>query len=261
MRGKRYCGRDCKARSWRAVRRATRASKPVRDPRPRSAYGRTSGRCVVCGAGFIGHRDRRFCSQRCVDAARLASHPEREHERNRQYRQQNAIKLANRRKTNREHARDYARQYRARNREKLKAYQRNYRRKNPAKFREWQRRHDERFRELRREAKRRWRQEHPAAHAHVAAARRARELAAPGKHTLSEWLALLERCDYRCRYCGQQSGKLTRDHDVPLIRGGSHAMENIRPACARCNSVKGRRTGVEVRAQLARETGSTGSAA
>ena len=261
MRGKRYCSQACKGRRWRNALRKSRSNEGRRPPRPRSSYGKTQGNCVMCGASFIGHRDRLFCSQRCVDTRRRANNPEHERERNRRYQQQNRSRLVAYRKANRAHGREYARQYRALNREKLKAHQREYRRKNPDKFREWQRCHDERFRELRREASRRWRKDHPASHAHVAAARRAREFAAPGKHTLSEWLALLERCNFRCAYCGEQSGRLTRDHDVPLIRGGSHAIANIRPACARCNSKKGRRTGDEFRARLAREARPRESAA
>ena len=194
---------------------------------------------------------------KCADAARSGTRREYDSRRNRTWRLQNKARLSAKRKANREQGREYARRYRVLNRETLKAYQREYRRMNPEKFRQWQRRYDEKFHELRREANRRWRKENPELHAHVVAARRARELSAPGKHALVEWLALLERCNYRCTYCGVQSGRLTRDHDVPLIRGGGHAISNITPACARCNSKKGRSTGDEFRARLMRE-GCTG---
>jgi 5-methylcytosine-specific restriction endonuclease McrA len=72
---------------------------------------------------------------------------------------------------------------------------------------------------------------------------------------------LLEQCNFRCAYCGRQSAQLTRDHDVPLIRGGNHRIDNTRPACARCNSKKGRSTGDEFRARLARDAGHPESAA
>ncbi len=260
MRSKRFCSPDCKSLWWRAVARAARASLSPK-PRARPRLVKVPGTCVVCSGVFMGRRDRRFCSMKCVGVARWATRREHESERYRTWRLQNAARLSAKRKANREQGREYARRYRVLNREKLKAYQREYRHKNPEKFREWQRRHDEKFHELRREASRRWRKEHPESHAHVAAARRARELAAPGKHTLVEWLALLQRCNYRCTYCGVQSGRLTRDHDVPLIRGGSHAISNIRPACARCNSKKGKSTGDEFRARLEREARSRWPAA
>ena len=252
MRSKRFCSHDCKSLWWRSVERAARTSRPA-TPRVRSPQVKVRGNCVVCGAAFMGRRDRRFCSMKCVGVARWRNRRTQESQRYRAWRLRNAARLSAKRKANREQGREYARRYRELNREKLKAYQREYRRKNPEKFREWQGRHDEKFRDLRREGNRRWRKENPESHAHVVAARRARELAAPGKHTLVEWLALLDRCNYRCTYCGVHSGRLTRDHDVPLIRGGSHAIDNIRPACARCNSKKGKSTGEEVRARLERE--------
>ena len=253
MRNKRYCSANCKRLLWDQKRRARLR---VADGRAlHSTPGRTERRCIVCQKTFVGHRDAKYCSRSCGDRFRRPGRADYDRARCRVYYAGNAHRISARRKgkEQRQHAREYMRDYRSRNRDRFKAYQREYRQKNPDKFRKWQRRYDERFRELRREANRRWRKEHPAAHAHVAAARRARELAAPGNHTLSEWLALLERCNFRCTYCGRQSGRLTRDHDVPLIRGGSHGIDNIRPACARCNSKKGRNTGDEFRARLARD--------
>lgn len=255
MRNKRYCSANCKRLVWAQKQRAR--LREVEGRPLHSARGRTKRKCIVCHEAFIGHKDAKYCSRSCGDRFRRRGRLDYERERTRAYYAANAQRLSDQRKSNehRQHVRDYMREYRIRNRDKLRAYQRDYRRKNPDKYRAWQRRHDDRFRELRREASRRWRKEHPASHAHVAAARRARELAAPGKHTLSEWLALLERCNFRCAYCGRQTPGLTRDHDVPLIRGGSHAIDNIRPACARCNSKKGRSTGDEFRARLARDAG------
>lgn len=45
-----------------------------------------------------------------------------------------------------------------------------------------------------------------------------------------------------CAYCGKTMRKgerLTRDHLVPLSKGGTTTQDNIVPACAACNSTKG----------------------
>jgi 5-methylcytosine-specific restriction enzyme A len=46
--------------------------------------------------------------------------------------------------------------------------------------------------------------------------------------------------DGRCHYCGREVGarRLTLDHLVPLIRGGTSVRANVVPACKDCNSAK-----------------------
>jgi 5-methylcytosine-specific restriction endonuclease McrA len=53
----------------------------------------------------------------------------------------------------------------------------------------------------------------------------------------NEWLAILERYGNSCAYCGT-TGRMTIDHVIPVMRGGQHAVNNIVPACAACNSEK-----------------------
>jgi 5-methylcytosine-specific restriction endonuclease McrA len=74
--------------------------------------------------------------------------------------------------------------------------------------------------------------------------RRAAERGAEGVHTNDEWLQTVEAFGGCCAYCGEQK-KLTRDHNIPLSRGGSNYIWNIVPACGRCNSRKGAMTGEE----------------
>lgn len=58
---------------------------------------------------------------------------------------------------------------------------------------------------------------------------------------------LFARDDYRCQYCGRGKSELgyreslTRDHVVPLSRGGDNGWSNVVTACSRCNRVKGNR--------------------
>ncbi len=70
--------------------------------------------------------------------------------------------------------------------------------------------------------------------------RRARKSNAPGPHhTAKQWVDKRAEYDQRCAYCFRKPKRLTLDHVVPLIRGGSNAIENCVPACATCNSSKG----------------------
>jgi len=56
--------------------------------------------------------------------------------------------------------------------------------------------------------------------------------------------ALFARDQHLCLYCGQQFARqmLTRDHVLPLSRGGQDLWENVVTACFQCNSRKGGRT-------------------
>jgi 5-methylcytosine-specific restriction endonuclease McrA len=56
--------------------------------------------------------------------------------------------------------------------------------------------------------------------------------------------ALFARDQYLCLYCGKHFSRqmLTRDHVMPLSRGGRDHWENVVSACFHCNSRKGGRT-------------------
>jgi 5-methylcytosine-specific restriction endonuclease McrA len=133
-----------------------------------------------------------------------------------------------------------------------------------------------------REAMRRWRQRHPAEHAAesrsyyerhkprlaayfaqyrkehrdvrqgVDARRHAREIGVVGSFTTAEWVWLLQKWNWVCAYCGEP-GALQPEHRVPLARGGSNAIDNILPSCARCNQRKHSLTETEFRARPAKE--------
>jgi 5-methylcytosine-specific restriction endonuclease McrA len=151
--------------------------------------------------------------------------------------------------------------------ERRRAYGREWIRKNPDKARE---------------AMRRWRSRHPEEHAAQSRERYARDPekvkriinSSPSRpavrramhnrrrdrtrgqpsFTASEWLALVARYDGRCAYCGER-GPLHADHRIPLSRGGTNTIENILPACVRCNLRKGKMTEAEFRARVAHEGG------
>ena len=63
---------------------------------------------------------------------------------------------------------------------------------------------------------------------------------------------LFARDSYRCQYCGRHRTQLrgreflTRDHVVPLSRGGNNTWHNVVTACSPCNNRKGSHLGLEV---------------
>ena len=99
-----------------------------------------------------------------------------------------------------------------------------------------------------------WRKRNPdKAHAYVRAATIKRRRAAGGQRfTSAEWLALLAYHGGRCAYCGSKV-LIEIDHRTPLTCGGSNLIDNILPACRRCNRRKSTMTEEEFRALLQRE--------
>ena len=55
---------------------------------------------------------------------------------------------------------------------------------------------------------------------------------------------LFRRDDHRCLYCGTRKPRsdLTRDHVLPVSRGGTDKWENVVAACKRCNWTKDNNT-------------------
>lgn len=85
-----------------------------------------------------------------------------------------------------------------------------------------------------------WKRSNPAKVSEYDARRRSLKLGvSPSIYlTNAEWWAIQKRFDYRCAYCGKLGSKLTRDHVVPLSKGGDHTALNIVPACISCNCKK-----------------------
>jgi len=76
-----------------------------------------------------------------------------------------------------------------------------------------------------------------AKHDHL---KRARKHGAEGYFTEDEWALLKRQYHHRCLCCGRQEPdiKLTKDHIVPLSKGGTNWIANIQPLCRSCNSKK-----------------------
>jgi 5-methylcytosine-specific restriction endonuclease McrA len=74
--------------------------------------------------------------------------------------------------------------------------------------------------------------------------RRAAVERTPAKEVLNsvQWNEIKRTYNYSCVYCGVIESvvvKLTRDHIIPVTKGGLHTKENIVPACQPCNARKG----------------------
>lgn len=67
--------------------------------------------------------------------------------------------------------------------------------------------------------------------------RRARLVAAAGRHTEAEWQAVLANFGRRCAQCASRKN-LSKDHIIPLSRGGSNYAFNLQPLCVSCNARK-----------------------
>ena len=52
------------------------------------------------------------------------------------------------------------------------------------------------------------------------------------------WEEIKAAYDHRCAYCGKKDRNLTKDHMVPIAKGGSDRMDNVVPACFSCNRRK-----------------------
>lgn len=84
-----------------------------------------------------------------------------------------------------------------------------------------------------RDPEKRKKSHHAATNAH-----RCRKKKAEGSHTQAEWESLCKKHGMKCLACGETGVKLTKDHVVPLSKGGTDYITNIQPLCGACNGRK-----------------------
>lgn len=58
------------------------------------------------------------------------------------------------------------------------------------------------------------------------------------KLTEDEWEFSIKYFDNKCCYCGRELVEATKDHIIPLHKGGKLVKENVIPCCRTCNSKK-----------------------
>jgi hypothetical protein len=83
----------------------------------------------------------------------------------------------------------------------------------------------------------RYRRAHLPMYAAKEARRRAHKRASGGSFTERDWQRIVHRYGGLCAYCAERPAT-TRDHVLPVCRGGTGYIGNILPACGRCNSAK-----------------------
>lgn len=206
----------------------------------------------ICGATFeppLRKRGeaKRHCSQRCKTRAWRAANPQRDAEvdarsderrrrMNRAHPEISKKREAARYASNPEGHRERVRRYRAVESNRLRANEYN---------RRWRAQNRSRFSQM----CRRWEASHPELKAASQARRYARRFGNGGSHTQEQWAAKCAAFNHRCAYCGE-ARPLTRDHDVPLSRGGRDDIANIIPSCLSCNSTKRTKTAAEFLATM-----------
>lgn len=113
------------------------------------------------------------------------------------------------------------------------------------KGREWHKQHRLANPERYREATRRW-QRKDGNSSNAIRRRRASKIGNGGSHTEAQWQEVVAKYGGCCLCCGRipigiWPDVLTRDHVIPLKRGGSDDISNIQPLCNFCNVTKGER--------------------
>ena len=64
-----------------------------------------------------------------------------------------------------------------------------------------------------------------------------------GSHTKEEWEAKKKEFEYKCAKCGtpETESRLSKDHIIPVSRGGNSFISNIQPLCMPCNREKSKK--------------------
>lgn len=145
--------------------------------------------------------------------------------------------------------REYARAWYAQNRERVRAQQKASTARRREQILEWRRRKYAENPALARARTRRWEQRNPDKIRAIRLTHDHRRRVAGPWFTADEWSALVADHNSACAYCGR-AGRLEADHRIPVSRGGTNSIENVLPACRRCNRSKEAATDTEFRARL-----------
>ena len=85
-----------------------------------------------------------------------------------------------------------------------------------------------------------WALKNPERSRHTKHIRRILERGAEGTHSIEDWQKMKITFHNTCPACWRSEPdiELTKDHIVPLTKGGTDYIENIQPLCRSCNSRK-----------------------
>lgn len=110
--------------------------------------------------------------------------------------------------------------------------------KNQEYLEKYSKKHCAENKERRKQTTQAWRDDHPGIGGIYNVRRRLRKQEVESTFTYAEWLEILEVFGHRCAYCLRADVSMTRDHVIPLSKGGPDTADNIVPACHSCNSKK-----------------------
>lgn len=216
---------------------------PHKDPETRKAYG---ARPEVKARARARYLARKEIVNEQVRAWR-ANNKERHAATAKAWNEANPDKVKERAKRWRERHPDRAKaakkRWEAKNPDKVKAHKRtDYERHKDhinAKKAEW----NERNKERRSERRRQWVAENrDRIRFHNNKRKLLERVEVPDELGFGEWEAMVEACGNQCIVPDCKASPVTKDHIIPLSKGGRHHISNIQPLCGPCNSRKGTKT-------------------
>ncbi len=224
-----YCWRRRNREAWNAYQRRWRRTHPQL---VRAASKRRYLK--------VRNDPKRYADHLAAGRKWLAKHPEYSREKSRRQRAKNPEKVQ-------AYTRAWMKRWYAEHRDEARAKNRQRRAANPGKWRAYDRALYKRYREkypdryARKLARgRAWAKRNRPKLTYWVSRYRARKMGTLGSHTFAEWMARVELFGWRCAYCdvALTPATLTKDHIIPLYRGGSNFAANLVPACKSCNSAK-----------------------
>jgi 5-methylcytosine-specific restriction endonuclease McrA len=167
-------------------------------------------------------------------------HPEAIRRKSARYRKKNLNKV-------RAYARRWMKRWYHANPRQARRLLKAYRLSNPKKWHAYDRkvyrdklRTDPKWRAHKKKRNRLWAKRNPEKQRRRVGRYRARKMAASGYHSFDEWMLVVRAHSWRCFYCGERLNRktVTKDHRIPLSKGGTDFARNLVPACKACNSGK-----------------------
>jgi 5-methylcytosine-specific restriction endonuclease McrA len=143
------------------------------------------------------------------------------------------------RQKNKEKTLEYNNEYHQKNREYASKYAKEYRQENIERILEYRKKNKEKLNIYTRKWSKTEKGKANKQRGHIA--RRVRENDTVNTLTAQEWIDILKQYKFKCAYCGKEFtlfDRETRDHIIPISKGGDNVKENIVPACRSCNSKK-----------------------